>query len=209
MVTIAIPTDVHWALPFLIGADTRATGARLGGRAPEGIGSGLPPSARYFATVPLTEHPRLEGSLFLAERNEHDLILSAGQLFRGEDLGPIVIRTHEASERGDSRLYESDLPPRTIVLQPLQDDWYVTADGERVPLGRHKIGGRAAIFKEWDLEPVLSELTAEGFRQVLQFDFPGPDDEPMTGTWPFGDGMFHVFGKYPFGPNDWASFWEI
>jgi hypothetical protein len=41
----------------------------------------------------------------------------------------------------------------------------------------------------------------------LQFDFPGYGEE-VEGSWPWGDGIFHVFFRGQLYAAEWASFWE-
>jgi len=42
---------------------------------------------------------------------------------------------------------------------------------------------------------------------VVQFDFPGGEVEAVvSGSWPFYDGEFHLFGKMPFEREDWYWF---
>ena len=51
---------------------------------------------------------------------------------------------------------------------------------------------------------------AAGYLQILQLDFPGGgEDALVSGNWPFGDGMFHLFGKPPFDRDHWRWFFEL
>jgi hypothetical protein len=209
MVKLLAPRDPERCIPFSLQAQESETGARFGGRAPEGIRP-IRQSANtvYLATVPVAVEPYVEASIFLTEREENDLLINGCRLYRGYELGPIHIVSHARSARGNTQELRSPLAERAIVLGVQQDDWYTSGLGERSVMGRHKIGGRPAIFKEWDLEEPLAELLNADFFQIMQLDVPGPEDARGFGDWPFGDGMFHLLGRVPFGEEDWVCFWE-
>jgi len=144
-------------------------------------------------------------SIFLTD--EDNALLRGGQVYSDDVAGAVEIVLHGRSRRGSAALLASPLSGRAIVIGAEQDDWYVTEDG-RVPIGRHKMGGRPSIHKEWDLEGVCAELQQSRYVQVVQLDFPGPEDLTGIGSWPFGDGMFHILAREPFDPQDWIWFWE-
>lgn len=207
MVTLVAPRDSLRCIPLAMRAVNSPAGARLGGRAPSGIfPAQVTAGTVYFATMPLDGST--EVSVFLNLDDRTALLRTAGQFYRGSDLGPIQLVVHGPSPRGAHRSLPSPLADRALVLSAEVEDWYTSSDGERTPVGRHKVGGRPAIFRYWELEAVAEELLATGFLQVLQFDIPGPEDDIGVGSWPFGDGMFHLLGREPFGRADWACFWE-
>lgn len=207
MVTLA-PKDPLKSVAFSLRAQAEGDGGRLGGRPPDGIVPAQPrTNTVYLATVRISRFPDLEASIFLTEREENELLKTGGRLYQGRDLGPIQVTLHGPTSRGTGIGLRSTLSERAIVLGDEQDDWY-TGGQAGVVQGRHKIGGRPAIFKEWDLEERAGELLSNGYMQVLQLDFPGDGDDVVGGDWPFGDGMFHLLGREPFGEADWACFWE-
>jgi hypothetical protein len=102
----------------------------------------------------------------------------------------------------------SGLSARPLLVGVEKDDWYVSSDGERGPEIRHKIGGRPRVLAA-ELASEGERLLGQGFVQVLQLGTPGGlGDAPGSGSWPFADGNFHLFGREPFGAEDWAWFWE-
>ncbi|HNB54542.1 MAG TPA: hypothetical protein PK530_21525, partial [Anaerolineales bacterium] len=69
--------------------------------------------------------------------------------------------------------------------------------GDPVLREGHKFGGRPYCIQEPTLAGV-EELLAQGYRQIFQIDFPSPQDGRISGSWPFGDGLFNLFWRPPF-----------
>lgn len=208
MVSLIAPADLERRVPFTLRPDAEA-GTRFGGRAPSGIRPKRATAATvYLATIPLARTPVRDVSIFLTERQENTFLSEGGRLYVGSDLGPVEVVSHPRSERGAESLFHSRLSEKAIVLGAEDADWYTNDEGERVLIGGHKIGGRPALFKDWHLEEPVNDLLRCGYVQVLQLDFPSADDDVVSGDWPFGDGMFHLLGREPFGDSDWACFWE-
>jgi hypothetical protein len=131
---------------------------------------------------------------------------AAGDLALGTELVEVVV--HEPRSRGMDLASASDLSPHPLLVGTSRED--VVVEGDRsVIRSSHKIGGRPHFMHgDPSLEDAVAELERSGFRQVVQFDFPGSADATVDGDWPFGDGVFHLLGKEPFGRQDWRSFWE-
>jgi hypothetical protein len=208
MVSLVAPEDVERSIPFALRSTSHNAVGRLGGSAPHEIRPRrLGKDASYFITVPLLVNPSTDLTVFLAN-DEGALLEHSGRLYRGDEPGPVEVVTHNRRQPSAVRSFCSELSERVIVLDAERSDWHTSGDGERTPAGRHKIGGRPAIFKFWDLEGEVGDLLRAGYRQVVQLDIPGPGDDLVSGSWPFFDGMFHLLAREPLEENDWVCFWE-
>lgn len=195
-----------WSIPLRIDASDVLAGARLGGRAPDGCSPRrLGEGARYLATVPLSSDPELEVTVFTSFSFE-EMLDAASSIARATQLTDAV--AHSPSRRRDDSAFLSELPGYGLVLGEPQKDIELD-QGRAVVRSTHKLGGRP-YFMHGDpsLEQEVEALLDAGFRQVLQLEFPGASDAPVEGDWPFADGVFHVLGREPFGPEDWRAFWE-
>jgi hypothetical protein len=199
MILVA-PADPSRSRTFRIVDGESERGARLGGRAPDGVGdSVLREDAVYVMTVPLSSTPELELSIFVQ-----------GEIWAAMNQGlfsdvRVVALPHVPSHRRSDGRFRSQLSEHRIVLgdeisdaDPESDD----ADGPK-PWSHHKIGGRPYCIQEPELEGAEA-LSQRGFVQLIQLDFPGSADGAVSGSWPFADGMFNLFGKPPFDEFFWA-----
>jgi len=197
---------LDWSIPFRIDREDALTGARIGGRAPEGCS---PPSlgsaGRFLVTVPLAIDPDLEASVFVGFTFQ-EMLRAAGDIDGGSRFVDVVV--HQPSRRRDDSAYSSKLPGHALVLGMRQPDTEADPDGP-VARSSHKLGGTPFIMRGGPtLDQAIQDLIEGGFRQVLQLDFPGADDFPVQGSWPFADGVFHLLGRQPFSAADWRAFWE-
>ena len=203
---LVLPALLDVSIPLRIGPEPDHGVARLGGRAPAGVSlAKLGSEGRYFATVPLTEDPDRVVSIFIGFTLDQ-MLDAAGDINSGSAFVENVV--HRPGPRRNDRAYESEIAAYSLVLEAPRED--MVEDGDRyVVRSSHKIGGRP-YFMHGDpmLESAVAALEREGFRQVVQFDLPGAEDEPIAADWPFGDGVFHVLGRPPFGEGDWRAFWE-
>ena len=55
----------------------------------------------------------------------------------------------------------------------------------------------------------MGTVREQSFVLVAQFDFPSGEDALVAGDWPFADGMFSLFGRRPFGDQDWRWYWDF
>ena len=164
------------------------TGPRLGGRPPVGVvpkNKGL----SYLITLPWSEE--LEVSLFVDA--DADFIFSSAASVPSGPPHYELIR-HEPRPRGESGAYDSELSEHPILIGDLVDDaGELDFDGVRQPYSDHKIGGRPYFLQgEPELEDAVAALLADGFGHAIQLGFPGSPGVDVRGTWPFGDGLFHV-----------------
>jgi hypothetical protein len=161
-------------------------------------------ACRYFATVPVS-NTGLELSIFV-NREFEELIHTSGELFVDDR---VLLVVHGVSERGGSSPYDSELSECPLFLGAEQDDWVVGDDGEEIITSLHKLGGRPhTIHDPPEYIQGTRDATALGMRQFLQFDFPAYGED-VSGSWPWGDGLFHVLFRGSLEAAEWASFWEI
>ena len=160
---------------------------------PEGLNFPLRDEAQYFGTFPLYTDPSpLYFSLFI-NCEFWDLVSSLNLGLQTDDR--IVVVTHPALPRSHSTQYASQLiSQHSLHIDELAADMVQSDSGEMVIRERHKFGGRPFCIQEPVL-PGSEELFAQGYRQLLQIDFPSPADGRVSGNWPFGDGIFNLFWK--------------
>lgn len=203
------PTSPSECIPVSVGLGPCEKGPRLGGRIPSGVTPKvLSKFTRYFLTIPLSVEPPLEASIFL-NFDFDEMLKASGKL---GSPGLVEVITHEESHRGADTDWSSPLSEHPLVLHEPKADSMIDYLGETVAESCHKIGGtpywvhpKAALFNE------VNRMMSSGFLQILQIDFPGNKGDLgiVAGDWPFGDGMFHLLGKPPFGSRDWGWFWEL
>ncbi len=188
METVA-PTDPDWHLPFEIVDGPSETGPRLGGRCPAIVLPALRACAHYVLTFPLLRHPPVDASVFV----NCDFETLFGAMNDGIlDDDRVVIHLHAPAARGVAETFAAEITAHPIVVGEAAWDWMDTDDGEggQAPMSSHKLGGRPYCIQEPEL-PGAAELLAEGWRQVLQLDFPARTS--VRGSWPFADGLFNIF----------------
>jgi hypothetical protein len=200
------PSSDSSCIPMRIVAERDELGPRLGGTPPQGV---RPPNTggplRYFATVSLAIQPDQHLSIFVAD---FERIADA----RGavNEPGLLEIVTHTPARRDGRTDVDSQLSAHDLVLLPETADVIREEDGNEVILSGHKIGGRPHLVRQnRKLLDGLRVIGDEGFRHVAQFDFPERDDAIVSGSWPFGDGIFSLFGRAPFGRADWRWCWDF
>lgn len=196
-----------------------ASGPRLGGRAPAEIVPVRPrPVTRYLLTADAWWRSETEFSVFLHGTYEEFLALR-GKVQLG---GLVEVVVHGLSRRGSDSAYASELSEHKIVVDSEEDDVEAVEDDSddgddddedecRVePISTHKMDGCPYILRNVNLSTKLCELARSGMVQVIQLDFPAnPGDGNVSGNWPFGDGLFHLFADPKDSKRDWAWFWEI
>lgn len=75
------------------------------------------------------------------------------------------------------------------------DDFEYEDAGECLVYEDHKIGG-VPYFEQLEADVLnIASLLRSGFVHVLQLAFPGPEDAPVAGSWPFCGYVFHVFAR--------------
>jgi hypothetical protein len=192
--------------PFVIGQGESETGARIGGRPPAGIApSRTRPECQYFATFPLIGSTSREISIFI--NSSIDPLFEMTDCLNDSD--EISIIGHRTSERASNNLFRSDLSEHPVLISQAIND-IVLDEGQRIPHSHNKLGGLPFILNfENELLDQIHLLTAKGYCQVVQVAFPGEGDALVEGDWPFGDGLFHVFGHPPFIANDWYWLWQL
>ncbi|HMV28043.1 MAG TPA: hypothetical protein PKE23_01555 [Anaerolineales bacterium] len=189
------PFELQQSRPFHFVEETSLAAARIGGTMPDGISVPLRDDARYFGTFPLYDgNSRLFFSIFINGSFASFIhALNAG--FQTDDR--VVVIVHEKKPRSTDTKYASGLSPHAIQVHDIASDLIQNDIGETVIRERHKFGGRPYSIQE-PILPGSEALFAQGYRQVLQIDFPNPTDGAISGSWPFGDGIFNLFWKAPF-----------
>lgn len=185
------PRDPARNLKFHIGSGLSSSGARLGGRPPAlEPAPQLDPAGQYVMTVPFLLDPLVYVSVFV--NCSFDTLLDAQNEGLQADSRIVVVRHGETSRAPDapnaSELTAHPLLFETDPTPDLVDD----GEGGQVIASSHKIGGRPHCIQEPELEGVEA-LLREGYVQAVQLDFPGSKDALVSGSWPFGDGLFNLF----------------
>ncbi len=104
----------------------------------------------------------------------------------------------------------SELSAHPIVHGVQISDVVMDEDNNAVIRSNHKVGGQAHVINTSEgLPHAISQLIDEGCYHLLQFDFPDANDAPVSGNWPFGNGIFHLFGKEPLDRCEWHYLWEF
>ncbi len=196
MYPFIFPGDPSSSRPFHFADEQHPQNARIGGTMPEGVDILLRDHAEYFGTFPLYagESP-LYFSVFIN--------CSFGELIASLNQGPqsdnrIVAVLHGPQPRSMSTRYASRLSQHILCIGDVQSDSVKNDSDEQHPRERHKFGGRPYCIQEPTLRG-SETLFQQGYRQIVQIDFPITRfDGNITGTWPFGDGIFNLFWKYPF-----------
>lgn len=196
------PDEPGRCVPLKITAPSSEASGSLGGPPPRGV---MPATAglRYFATVPVATSPELRLSLFVADFKR--LLACRGRI---TPPGLLDVQVHEPRPREASSPVASPLNPCGLLALEPREDREVDEEGRSSRFLGHKLGGAPCLIRETaTLLRELEALSGEGYTHVLQFVFPAPD-EPVEGTWPFGDGVLHVFGRLNTPALDWRWLWD-
>ncbi|HMZ82140.1 MAG TPA: hypothetical protein PLL06_20750, partial [Acidobacteriota bacterium] len=177
----------------------------IGGNPPVNV---YPPSMnknlQYFLTAPFSTSPKTQISVFVADFEE--LLGKRGELNQS---GLVEVVLHKPSERAPTSEFASPLTPHGLLLLEKHIDW-IDDQGNRVIIAGHKIGGTPHLIrKSPKVMNMMKFIEENNFDLVLQIDFPGPKDALIAGNWPFGDGLFYLFSKPPYGDRDWVWFWDM
>lgn len=196
------PDSPNRCLPLRVVASAPPGGGLLGGEPPSGVmpaRSGL----RFFLTVPFCSEPALHLSIFVAD---------LGVLLAYQDTiclpGAVEVITHPPRPRGAGSPHRSELAALSLSVGDEIEDLERDENGTVFPYLGHKLGGRAFLIRQGALAEAIVASAREGFRHVLQMVFPGPPDVPVSGTWPFGDGVFHLFARPPCSLEQWRWCWQ-
>jgi hypothetical protein len=193
--------------PLRIVARGGMEGAFLGGRPPRGASPPLAATpVRFFASFPLPDARGQAVSLFVADFEA--LLPVRGQL---NGLGLVAAVVHQVAPR--ARLpaaHDSMLTPRRLERRRRVGDQVDDGEGAKLPARGSKLGGAAHLLRPTkDLATEMAKAGREGFVHFAQFDFPSADDAEVSGDWPFGDGVFCLFGRPPYGPDDFRWYWDF
>ncbi len=198
------PTDRERCVPLRIITEADAADGRLGGSPPSVPGLDVE-GLKYFLTVRIAADPERQISVFVAG---YDRIAEVRG--RVNEAGIVRVVVHEFAARMSPSNIDSPLSPHGILILPEEDDWLDDEDGGRVVRSGHKVGGRPHFVRETTrLREGMESATRDGFSYVLQVDFPDEDDETVSGPWPFGDGIFGLFARAPYGRSDWRWWWDF
>jgi hypothetical protein len=196
---LRFPADLRRCVPLKIAEEESDSEGLIGG-APPALARPEVAGLRFFVSVPFAVDPAERVSVFVAELAQ----LQSGKL---HPLGVVDVVRHAPSGRGPASELDSVLSPMALRLGgEAGDDEPI--NGELLPRGGHKLGGRPFLFpRTGPLSLEIERLTADGYLHVLQMSFPDRD-EPIRGNWPFGDGELHLFGKPPFSRDLWRWCWQ-
>lgn len=184
---------------FSISDSTADTGFRLGGTAPVNIKpKSINSYTKYLMTMPLDMDYEL--SIFHSfnfdndgESNPFDMSLT----FFDETNNLVQFVIHPSASRGESSTLDSEMSAHQIYLSSEVLNDTETEDEPCYPF--HKVGGIPYFSHLFDsgADKKSMELISDGYFHLLQLAFPvGPNDgETITGDWPFGEAVFHVFAK--------------
>jgi len=180
----------HNCRPIVIAAEDSNTGNRLGGHAPAEYHPAIRnPKAVYFATLIFDEAGR-ELSIFLAERSKYDVLKHCRHLMAA-DAGPVTLLLHSHSCRSARTENASNLSGHRLIVEDEIKDL-----GDEPGAADHQIGGKP--YYHHDYGKIMEETQraiAAGYIHMLQLSFPGYRDAMVEGDWPFGEYVFHIFGK--------------
>lgn len=203
---IISPNKNSLCLPMRIVPPTDSiNNGKLGGRPPKGI---IPKrglySLKYFITVKLSGEENLFISLFVA-----DFENLLGVRGRVNKLGMVENVIHKPQQRENNSQFQSQISEHDIQILETEND-SEEIDKEIIYLSGHKIGGFPHLIRNKNnLENDINKLFENGFLQIVQIDFPGNQDDVVSGDWPFGDGIFSLFGKAPFENENWFWCWDM
>lgn len=196
---LRFPADPRRCIPIKIVPPTDVPQGIIGGNPPVSARPTLA-GLRFFVSVPFAVDPAENISVFVADLER----LESGKLHA---LGAVEVIRHPPAPRGGASELSSPLSPMSLSLRDeSEDDEQV--DRDLLPRGGHKLGGRPFLFpRVGRLAAEIERLNADGYLHVLQMAFPDRD-EPIRGSWPFGDGELHVFGRPPFSRELWRWCWQ-
>jgi hypothetical protein len=190
------PDELDYSRPFHFAPEQQPQGARIGGNMPAGLSVDLHDYAEYFGTFPLVISPSPHSFSIFINCRFSELLLALNQGPQSDNRIVAVLHAdapRSTSNRFASKLSQHGLQIGDILLDSIQND-----SGEQQIREQHKFGGRPYCIQE----PTLAgseALLNQGYRQVVQIDFPiSRYDGLISGSWPFGDGMFNFFWKHPF-----------
>lgn len=196
---LRLPADPSQCIPLKIVPLTAEGEGLIGGSPPVSVRPAFE-GLRFFVSVPFTIAPVQNISVFVADLER----LESGKLHA---LGAVDVVQHEPAPHAGASPMDSELSPLLLRLGGERSDDELQGS-EMLPHGGHKLGGRPFLFpRVGRLVTEIERLSVEGYLHVLQMAFPDRD-EPIRGSWPFGDGEFHVFGKPPFSRDLWRWCWQ-
>jgi hypothetical protein len=181
---------VHSCRPIVIAAKDSQTGNRLGGHAPTSCHPAIrDPKTVFFATF-IFDQSGQELSIFLAQRSQYDVLKHARQLM-AVDAGPVALLLHSQSCRSPQIENASNLSGHRLIVEGEIKD-----PGENSGAPDHKIGGKPYYHHNYGkILKETEQAIAVGYIHMLQLSFPGYHDANVRGAWPFGEYVFHIFGK--------------
>jgi len=198
--------------PIRILEQDAETGARIGGNPPDGI---VPEEVfyctEYFATLVIDGDQTREISIF--NSFEMDVISDRSFLnnkyivFPQERAAFIQFVIHDKStrEKKNSDL-TSTLSSHALILEPEEPD----ADGwldSNIYRGS-KMGGYPLYWQnKQSIRGQGKALLDQGFTHLFQFAFPDDRDGKVSGNWPYGEYILHVFVDDPKKPKDIRYGW--
>lgn len=202
---IICPNDKSLCFPLQIVKQTDLTSkGKMGGRPPEGIfPKKFSVPLKYFTTINFSDEENLFISLFVADFE--NLLKVRGKI---NPLGFLDVVIHTPRKRVVASEFQSHISEHDIQILNIKTD--IENFEEELFLSGHKIGGHPYLIRNKPkLVEGINQLFNNRFLHILQMDFPGNADDVISGDWFFGDGMFSLFGRFPFETKDWYWYWDM
>ena len=205
--------------PILISSEDSDMGSRIGGNPPEGIRpKEIFDCTRYFATLVIDESTGREISIFnsferdvISDRSFHysgrSFLREKNKIFEANQSSLIQFVVHEKSKRALGCVaIASELTPKSLVLKPELPDAEGWLDSE-IYQGS-KMGGWPYYWQnKKSITDQGNALLKKGFVHLFQFAFPDHRDALISGDWPYGPYIMHVFVDDPKDPQDIRVGW--
>ncbi len=199
----------HHCRPIRILGPDSASGPRLGGNPPAGV---RPPvmqdSTRYFLTLVLDEASGRELSLFNSFESDFMAFLKKKYvIYRQDELSMVQAVVHDKSTRElEKSALTSHYEGRALMLEaevPDEDGWL-----DSMIYQESKMGGYPFYYQNKEsIRSAANELLSQGFVHLLQVSFPTSKDFLISGNWPYGPYILHVFADHPKNPTDIRLGW--
>ena len=176
-------------VPFRFSAYDPLASSWLGGGAPKSHGLKVNNiSHEFLLTINFLDDER-QLSVFVAR--EYDRILSDEGVLRScTENDSAVISDLSQPCKEVSTTIGSRFQLRSLAFEtPIRDG---SLEDQDSVWNHHKIGGTPFIAHDRFIAEA-GKAFSSGFIHLLQMAFPNRDDGPLSGTWPFGEDLLHLF----------------
>jgi hypothetical protein len=200
------------AIPFTLGSPGTGRGHQwyVGGRPPSIIAELIPGDFYFFASFPFQADAAGAQKVCSVLVGDFDKRLEISGKWTASHLIQAIV--HPASARVDTWPRPIELDGEADILLGAQksDEVFNDAVGVETGLDGPKIGGSPFIISKPRLADEWRSLESTGFRQVLQVGWPAlAAGFILSGTWPFGDGLFSLAAKENHDDIEWRWCWQL